>query len=99
MFETDMIFAFALLSIGLFGITSHKDFLRIFFSLEMLINAVILMLASSAYYLGLSQNLPVAYMFIIIATLEAAVGILIFAAVNKFTHKIIPDEIDEEVSR
>jgi len=95
MFETDMIFAFALFSIGLYGVTSNKDFLRIFFSLEMLINAVILMLASSAHYLGLSQNLPLAYMFIIIATLEAAVGILIFAAAHKFTHVITPDELNE----
>lgn len=99
MFEIDMIFAFALFSVGLFGITSHKDFLRIFFSLEMLINAVILMLASSAHYLGLSQNLPVAYMFIIIATLEAAVGILIFAAANKFTKVIVPDELSEGMNK
>jgi len=80
MFEIDMIFAFALFSIGLFGISSNRDFLRIFFSLEMLINAVILMLASSAHYLGLSQNIAFAYMVMILATLEAAVGILIFAA-------------------
>lgn len=99
MFEIDMIFAFALFSVGLFGITSHKDFLRIFFSLEMLINAVILMLASSAHYLGLPQNLPVAYMFIIIATLEAAVGILIFAAANKFTHVSVPDELSEGLNK
>lgn len=96
MFETDMIFAFGLFSVGLYGISSNKDFLRIFLSLEMLINAVILMLASSAHYLGLPGNLPVAYMFIIIATLEAAVGILIFAAANKFTHVITPDELNEE---
>ena len=89
MFEIDMIFAFALFSIGLFGISSNRDFLRIFFSLEMLINAVILMLASSAHYLGLSQNIAFAYMVIIIATLEAAVGILIFAAANKFAKTVI----------
>ncbi len=99
MFETDMLFAIALFSIGLFGVTSNKDFLRIFFSLEMLINAVILMLASSAHYLGLSQNLPLAYMLIILATLEAGVGILIFAAANKFTHSVVPDEIDHEGSK
>ena len=97
MFEIDMIFAFGLFSIGLYGISSNKDFLRIFFSLEMLINAVILMLASSAHYLGLVHNLPVAYMFMILATLEAAVGILIFAAANKFTKVITPDKLNEEV--
>jgi NADH:ubiquinone oxidoreductase subunit K len=97
MFEIDMVFAFALFSVGLYGISSHKDFLRIFFSLEMLINAVILMLASSAYHLGLSENIPFAYMVMVLATLEAAVGILIFAAVNKFTKSVIPDEIEEEV--
>ena len=96
MFEIDMIFAFGLFSIGLYGVSSHHDFLRIFFSLEMLINAVILMLASSAHYLGLTQNLSFAYMIIVLATLEAAVGILIFAAANKFTHEIIPDNFAEE---
>lgn len=95
MFEIDMIFAFALFSIGLFGISSNRDFLRIFFSLEMLINAVILMLASSAHYLGLSQNIAFAYMVIIIATLEAAVGILIFAAANKFAKTVIADDLEE----
>ena len=93
MFEIDMIFAFALFSIGLYGVSSNKDFLRIFFSLEILINAVILMLGSSAHHLGLVNNLPVAYMFIILATLEAAVGILIFAVTHKFTHIVTPDEL------
>jgi len=93
MFEIDMIFAFALFSIGLYGISSNKDFLRIFFSLEMLINAVILMLASSASHLGLSQNIPFAYMVIVLATLEAAAGILIFAVSNKFTKEVVPDEL------
>lgn len=98
MFEIDMIFAFALFSIGLYGVTSGKDFLRIFFSLEMLINAVILILASSAHHLGLTHNLPLAYMFMILATLEAAVGILIFGAANKFTKVVTPDELKEEVA-
>lgn len=95
MFEIDMIFAFGLFSIGLFGIASNRDFLRIFFALEMLINAVIIMLASSAHYLGFAQNITFAYMIMIIATLEAAVGILIFAAANKFSKKIIADDLLE----
>ena len=96
MFEIDMIFAFALFSVGLYGISSNRDFLRIFFSLEMLINAVILMLASSAHYLGLSQNISFAYMLMILATLEAAVGILIFAAAHKFTKVVIADDLGEQ---
>jgi len=95
MFETDMIFAFALFSIGLYGVSSHKDFLRIFFSLEMMINSIILMLALSAKYLHVVSSLPLAYMIIIIATLEAGVGILIFTLAYKFTHKIYPDDIVE----
>ena len=94
MFNIDMIFSFALFAVGLYGITSNKDFLRIFFSLEILINAVILMLASSAYHLGLTQNIPFAYMVMILATLEAGVGILIFSAINKFSNKIVPDEVE-----
>jgi len=98
MFEIDMMFAFALFSIGFYGVSSKKDFLRIFFSLEMLLNAVILMLASSAYHLGLVQNLPAAYMIMVLATLEAAAGILIFAAANKFTNVTSPDDLHGEVA-
>ncbi len=96
MFETGMMFAFALFGIGLYGVSSKKDFLRIFFSLEMLLNAVILMLALSAHYLAMVQNLPLAYMVMVLATLEAAAGILIFASANKLTHAVSPDELDSE---
>lgn len=94
MFEIDMMFAFALFGIGLYGVSAGYDFLRIFFSLEMLLNAVILMLASSAHYLGLTQNLPLAYMVIVLATLEAAAGLLIFAGANRLTGMVRPDELD-----
>ena len=47
-FQIDMIFAIILFAIGLYGVTTKADFLKIFFSLEMLLNAVILVLASSA---------------------------------------------------
>jgi len=96
MFEFDMMVAFALFSLGLYGVSAGKDFLRLFFSLEMLLNAVILMLASSAHYLGLVQNIPLAYMVMVLATLEAAVGLLIFTAANKFTHVKSPDELGAE---
>lgn len=95
MFETDMMFAFALFGIGLYGVSSGSDFLRIFFSLEMLLNAVILMLASGAHHLGLAQNLPLAYMVMVLATLEAAAGLLIFAGAHKFTKVVYPDTLDE----
>jgi len=96
MFEIDMIFAFALFSLGLYGVSSRKDFLRIFFSLEILINSVILMLALSAHYLGLAQNIPLAYLVMVLATLEAATGVLIFVGANKFTKATNPDQLDRE---
>ncbi len=96
MFEIEIIFAFALFSLGLYGVSSGRDFLRIFFSLEMLLNAVIMMLAITAHYLGMTQNIILAYMVMIIATLEAAVGIIIFAAANKLTKVVIPDELSEK---
>ena len=95
MFEIELLFAFALFGVGLYGISSKNDFLRIFFSLEMLLNSVILILASSANHLGMTQNLALAYVVIVIATLEAAAGILIFILANQFSNKIIPDEFNE----
>ena len=96
MFEAEMLFAFALFGLGLYGVSSGRDFLRIFFSLEMLLNAVIMMLAITAHYLGMTQNIIFAYMVMILATLEAAAGIIIFAATNKLTKVVIPDELEEK---
>jgi len=96
MFEIEMLFAFALFALGLYGVTSGRDFLRILFSLEMLLNAVIMMLAITAHYLGMTQNIAMAYMVIILATLEAAAGVLIFVAANKVSKIIIPDDYNRE---
>ena len=96
MFEIEMLFAFAFFGLGLYGVTSGRDFLRILFSLEILLNAVIMMLAMTAHYLGMTQNITMAYMVIILATLEAAAGILIFAAANKVSKIVIPDDYNKE---
>ncbi len=95
MFSIDMIFAIILFATGLYGVTTKPDFLRIFFSLEMLLNSVILILASSADHFGLTQNLAIAYIIIVIATLEAAAGVLIFLLSNRITKSVIPDELAE----
>ncbi len=96
MFVTQMLFAFALFGIGLYGVSSNRDFLRIFFALEMMLNAVIMMLATTAYHLGLSENIPLAYMVMVLATLEAGIGVLIFASANRISGKISPDEFSKE---
>jgi NADH-quinone oxidoreductase subunit K len=96
MFSIEMFFAFGLFALGFYGVSSGRDFLRIFFSLEMLLNAVIMMLAISAHHLGMTENIVLAYMVIILATLEAAAGLLIFAAANKITKVVIPDEMNGE---
>ena len=94
MFSIEILFAFALFSLGLYGVSSGRDFLRIFFSLEMLLNAIIMLLATTAHYLGFTQNIVLAYMVMILATLEAAVGLLIFAAANKIANVVSPDELE-----
>jgi len=96
MFELEMLFAFALFSLGLYGVSSRRDFLRIFFSMEMLLNSVIMMLAITAHYLGMTQNIVLAYLLIVLATLEAAAGLLIFAAANKVAKVVSPDELSEK---
>ena len=96
MFSIEMFFAFGLFALGLYGVSSGRDFLRIFFSLEMLLNAVIMMLAITAHHLGMTQNIILAYLVIVLATLEAAAGLLIFAAANKISGVVIPDEMNGE---
>ena len=93
MFEIEMLFAFGLFSLGLYGVSSKRDFLRLFFSLEMLLNAVIMMLAITAHHLGMTQNIVLAYMVMILATLEAALGLLIFGAANKIAKIVSPDAL------
>jgi NADH:ubiquinone oxidoreductase subunit K len=97
-FYVDSIFAILLFGIGMFGVTTKSDFLKIFFSLEMLLNAVILFLGSAAYNLGMTQGLAVAYIVIVIATLEAAAGILIFLLSYRMTGEVIPDHLDKAVN-
>jgi len=96
-FYIDALAALILFGVGLYGVTSKTDFLKIFFSLEMLLNAVILLLASGAYHFGLTQGLAVAYVIIVIATLEAAAGILIFILSYRITGEIIPDNLNKAV--
>ena len=96
MFITEILFAFALFCLGVYGVSSSRDFLRIFFSLEMLLNAVIMILATTAHHLGMTQNIVLAYMVMILATLEAAAGLLIFAAANKVANVVSPDEFKGE---
>ncbi len=96
-FYIDAIAALILFGVGLYGVTSKSDFLKIFFSLEMLLNAVILLLAAGAYHFGLTRGLAVAYVIIVIATLEAAAGILIFILSHRITGEIIPDNLDKAV--
>jgi NADH:ubiquinone oxidoreductase subunit K len=97
-FYIDVIFAVLLFGVGLFGVTNKSDFLKVFFALEMLLNAVILMLASAAVHLGLTQGLAVAYVIIVLATLEAAAGVLIFLLAYRMTGTFIPDDMDEASS-
>jgi NADH-quinone oxidoreductase subunit K len=93
MVQFEILVAITIFGIGLFGLATVKSFLKIFFSLEMLLNGVILFLASTANYYGLEQNLSVAYMVIAIATLEAAAGLLIFLATNRITGATEIDKI------
>jgi NADH:ubiquinone oxidoreductase subunit K len=96
-FYMDAFFAILLFGVGMIGVTSRADFLKIFFSLEMLLNAVILILASAAYHLGLTKGLAIAYVIIVIATLEAAAGVLIFILSYRITKEVIPDNLNKAV--
>ncbi len=96
-FYIDAIAAIILFAVGLYGVTSKSDFLKILFSLEMLLNAVILLLASAAFNFGFTHGLAIAYVIIVIATLEAAAGVLIFILAYRITGKIIPDNLNKAV--
>lgn len=94
--DIEMVFAFALFSIGIWGVTSGRDFLRLFFSLEMMLNAIILILAISSARFGITEGVSLAYMIMVLATLEAAIGVLIFAAANRMSNRLSPEEFKEE---
>jgi NADH:ubiquinone oxidoreductase subunit K len=87
MIEFEIIVAMTLFGIGLFGVTTQKSFLKIFFSLEILLNSVILLLASTGKYYGIEENFSLAYLLIALATLEASAGVIIFLGANRVSGK------------
>lgn len=85
------------LAIGIYGIISKKNAIRMLFSVEIIINAANLNIAAFARYtsLNLAQAQAITIFVIGIAAAEAAVGLAIIIQAFRLRGRINVDEMSE----
>jgi len=86
-----------LFSIGMFGALSRSNAVGVLLSIELMLNAVNVMLVAFACYIQSPQPLAgqmFAIFIMTVAAAEAAVGLAIVITVYRLRHTIQVDEID-----
>ena len=86
-----------LFSIGMFGALSRSNAVGVLLSIELMLNAVNVMLVAFACYVQSPQPLAgqlFAIFIMTVAAAEAAVGLAIVITVYRLRHTIQVDEID-----
>ena len=86
-----------LFAIGMFGALSRSNAVGVLLSIELMLNAVNVMLVAFACYVNSAQPLAgqlFAIFIMTVAAAEAAVGLAIVITVYRLRHTIQVDEID-----
>jgi NADH-quinone oxidoreductase subunit K len=86
-----------LFAIGMFGALSRSNAVGVLLSIELMLNAVNVMMVAFACYVNSPQPLAgqlFAIFIITVAAAEAAVGLAIVITVYRLRHTIQVDEID-----
>ncbi|MDG6939060.1 MAG: NADH-quinone oxidoreductase subunit NuoK [Nitrososphaerota archaeon] len=85
------------LAIGVYGLLSKRNAIRIMFAIEIIINAANLNIAAFARYMSydLGQAQAVATFVIALAAAEAAVGLAIIIEVFRLRGRVDVDEMKE----
>ena len=86
-----------LFAIGMFGALSRSNAVGVLLSIELMLNAVNVMLVAFACYVNSAQALAgqvFAIFIMTVAAAEAAVGLAIVITVYRLRHTIQVDEID-----
>lgn len=92
-----LVLAAILFAIGMFGALSRSNAVGILLSIELMLNAVNVMLVAFAAYVNSAQALAgqlFAIFIMTVAAAEAAVGLAIVITVYRLRHTIQVDEID-----
>ena len=79
--------------IGVFGILRRKNLLMLFFSTEILLNAVNIGLVAIGYYLGDLKGQLFAFFIVAVAASEVAVGVGLLIAWHKKYHTLDLDSL------
>ena len=80
-----LFFAAALFSIGLFGVLSRRTAVAILLGIELMLNAVNLLLAAFSTYLSDAQGQIMVFFIMVVAAAEAAVGLGILVMIFRNT--------------
>ena len=86
-----------LFAIGMFGALSRSNAVGVLLSIELMLNAVNIMMVAFACYVNSAQALAgqlFAIFIMTVAAAEAAVGLAIVITVYRLRHTIQVDEID-----
>ena len=92
-----LVLAAILFCIGMYGALSRSNAVGILLSIELMLNAVNIMLVAFARYINTSQDLAgqvFAIFIITVAAAEAAVGLAIVISVYRLRHPIQVEDID-----
>jgi F420H2 dehydrogenase subunit K len=83
-----------LFSIGLYGVMTHKNGIRMIMCIELMLNSANLNLVAFSSYTGTLNGQVFAIFSIALAAAEAAVGFAIFMAIYKKYDKINLNELN-----
>jgi NADH-quinone oxidoreductase subunit K len=89
-----LILAAALFAIGAFGALTRRSGIAIFLSIELMLNAANLVLASYSRLLGDRAGQIVVFFALAVAAAEAAVGLALFIAIFRLRKTIDIDRIN-----
>jgi len=83
-----MLLAAALFTIGTIGALTRRNGISIFLSIELMLNAVNLILVAYARQLGDVTGQVIVFFVLAVAAAEAAVGLALFIAIFRHGHTI-----------
>ncbi len=89
-----LLLAAALFTIGVVGVVTRRNAIIIFMAIEMMLNAVNLVLVSFAQYLGDSAGQIFVLFVMAIAAGEAAIGLAIVLALFRNKRTVYVDEVN-----
>ena len=83
-----MVLATVLFAIGTVGALTRRNGITIFLSIELMLNAVNLLIVAYARQLGDQAGQVIVFFVLAVAAAEAAIGLALFIAVYRLRHTI-----------